>query len=452
VASDTALRSPTLRSPTLRSRALRSRTLRGRVSLLGTVVIASWLVLLVIGFDLVLTGRLRAQADDTVRARAEAVATTIVRGADGTVTVSESDNDTLLDSGVWVFAGNRLIEQPSVPTSVNVTQARAAAVPGASRTINGLRLYAMRVSSASGAPIATVLASVRWSPYARAITTVRVGAVFFALLVLAAAWVVLRRTVGGALRPMQAMSAQAARWATRTGSERFGPQRDKELDELAHSLDALLDRLAAALRHERQLVAELSHELRTPLSRIVTSCDLLLRNDPANEDIAQIHTSAVSMATTLETLLSTARLEQGMPPGTCDVAALLADIGPVNADVRIAPDARTIGVDAAVAERILAPVLDNAGRFATRPIDFDIAKIGDAVAIDVHTDGPAIPAELRERVFEPGFRLDPVGARHHDGVGLGLPLARRLARAADGDVTVEPSASGTTVRILVPSA
>jgi signal transduction histidine kinase len=157
------------------------------------------------------------------------------------------------------------------------------------------------------------------------------------------------------------------------------------------------------------------------------------------------------MSAILETLLSTARLEQGTLPGTCDVDTLLASIDVPLGQVTVADDAREVGVDRNVAARILAPILDNARRFARRRISITVTRPTEMIAIDVHTDGPEIPVEMRERVFEPGFRI-PREGDSHDGAGLGLPLARRLARAADGDVNVEPTLEGTTVRITLPSA
>jgi signal transduction histidine kinase len=421
------------------------------VSLVGTVVIAAWLNVLVIAFNLILNDRLTAQAQSAGHERAQTVAATVGRHPDGTVKITEADNDALLDIGVWVYVGRGAIERPSDPADVQATADHVAASPGTHATVGALLLYSTPVWQRNQT-IATVVASVNMTAYKRAAKLINFGSALFALLVLVAAYLVLRLTAARALRPVESMAAQAAEWASHARPDRFGRHSSfKELNTLAQNLDALLDRLAAVLRHERQLLAELSHELRTPLSRILTESELLLESGGHEREGASIRESAESMSTILETLLSTARLEQGTLPGTCDVGALLASIDVPLSQVKVADDAREVGVDRNVAERILAPILDNARRFARRRVSITVTRPAEMVAIDIHTDGPEIPAEMRERVFEPGFRIPREGDAH-DGVGLGLPLARRLARAADGDVNVEPTLEGATVRITLPSA
>ena len=100
------------------------------------------------------------------------------------------------------------------------------------------------------------------------------------LVALAARWL-----LAAALRPVTRMTRQAATWSERDLDRRFelGEPRD-ELTELAATLDGLLDRLAASLRHEQRFSAELSHELRTPLSRVLAETELALRRERAPEE------------------------------------------------------------------------------------------------------------------------------------------------------------------------
>jgi two-component system, OmpR family, heavy metal sensor histidine kinase CusS len=109
------------------------------------------------------------------------------------------------------------------------------------------------------------------------------------------------------------------------------------------------------------------------------------------------------------------------------------------------------GVDPEVVERIVVPLLENAGRYARSRVTVDAERVDGRVVVTVADDGPGVPADARESVFEPGVRagLDT----GHSGAGLGLPLARRLARAAGGDVTaVEPRAlRGAELRVDLPA-
>jgi signal transduction histidine kinase len=122
----------------------------------------------------------------------------------------------------------------------------------------------------------------------------------------------------------------------------------------------------------------------------------------------------------------------------------------VRLDVRRPAGGVTVGADAEVVERVLAPLLDNAGRYAAEHVTMEGARAGARVRIVVCDDGPGIAAGQAERVFEPGVRGER--ANGHGGAGLGLPLARRLARAAGGDVTTAGSdGGGATFVVELPA-
>jgi signal transduction histidine kinase len=93
-----------------------------------------------------------------------------------------------------------------------------------------------------------------------------------------------------------------------------------------------------------------------------------------------------------------------------------------------------------VVQRILAPLIDNARRHARSRVQLTAAAANGRVLIVVADDGPGVPDEAREHVFEPGTRAGKVNG--HGGAGLGLALSRRLARAAGGDVRAEPASLG----------
>src|SRR4051794_31577249 len=91
-------------------------TLRGRLALLALATTAAWVVLLTVGFNIALAARLRQQADDLLRTRATAVASTIEPRPDGRLVVHEPSDDQALDIGVWIYQGHRLIEGPGTAT------------------------------------------------------------------------------------------------------------------------------------------------------------------------------------------------------------------------------------------------------------------------------------------------------------------------------------------------
>jgi signal transduction histidine kinase len=260
------------------------------------------------------------------------------------------------------------------------------------------------------------------------------------------------------------MTRQAAAWSERDLDHRFalGPPRD-ELTELAATLDGLLDRLAASLRRERRFSAELSHELRTPLARVLAESELALRRPrDAGEYRAAlevIHRSAEQLARTVDALVAAARHESGGARGTADAstvaegaagacAGLSAERG-IDLQVTRPLHPLRVGVEADLAERILQPVLENACRYGASHVRLSVTAEDSGVLYAIEDDGPGVAEDERERIFEPGVR----GRSQNGGpgAGLGLALARRLARSVEGDVAVEPAARGARFTVRLPA-
>ncbi|GLX02340.1 HAMP domain-containing sensor histidine kinase [Microtetraspora sp. NBRC 16547] len=451
---------------TLSWRIPRPGTLRGRLALLALVTTAVWVGLLTGAFNLVLSARLGDQADDLLRTRAAAVAATLETRPDGGIVVHEPPDDRALDTGVWIYQGNRAIERPKAPRRLQRQADRLAEhgeIFAESRGPDASRLYALPVLAqpGHGRQIGTVVASVSLDPYHSTARTALAGSAVFGLLLLGVVYLITRGIVGRALRPVAEMSAQAARWSERGAAERFGvADRPDELASLAANLDELLDRLAAVLRHEQQQSAELSHELRTPLARIVAETDWLTARPRDATERRASHVTIASAAATMqricETLLSEARTRSAPVPGRCalldladDLARRCAEEHPQAAQVVVRGSAATAGVAATVAERILAPLLDNARRYAVRTITIECAQVPGGVEVAVADDGPGVPAGVGSAVFDPGRRADP--ADGHDGAGLGLALARRLARAAGGDIHLAVCAEGARFVVRLPA-
>ncbi|GHE06159.1 sensor histidine kinase [Streptomyces alanosinicus] len=448
---------------------LRPRTLRGRLSLVALTTAALLMLILTVVFNTVVRHRLEREADDELRTRAAAVATTVdVR--DDRVRVLETSGDRLLDTNAWIYADGRLLEQPPAGSDAltRAADALAAEPPAAEgrrgcRTVGGpdtVRLCAHPVPGAAAR--ATVVTALDLAPYRSSARTLLLGSLALDAVMLVCTYALTRLAVGRALRPVRAMTDQATQWSAVASEERFaGRGRPAELAALGASLDSLLDRIRAVLRHERQLTGELSHELRTPLSRIVAELDWW-RARPRSEAETRasyevVAEAAQSMRTICDTLLDEAR--EGMPsaPGTADAPTVLrrlaAHTDAPGAVRVIVPDGRvplTAGVQPALLERIVSPLLANAVRYARTTVTLAASRSDGCIRIGVTDDGPGVPTAFTESLFQPGRRADPGDG--HGGAGLGLPLARRLARSAGGEVTYDPGyGPGARFVVILPA-
>lgn len=428
----------------------RAPTLRGRVSAVALLVIAAWVVVIAIGFDLVVRSRIENQVSDSLRVRAQAASALVtIRG--GVVTgTGQSPTDRHLDAAIWVYGADGLVEHPNVSAELQRTVDRIAQHDGFASGA-GHRFYVVPIIS-GGHTIGRVVAGVSTEPYEDAEQTVLLGSAVVAVLVLAGAYPVLRMATGRALRPVGRMAGQAAEWSLTAPAHRLGPQqRYAELRELAGRLDELLDRLGAVLRHERQLSGELSHELRTPLARLLMEVDLL--RESARPDqlgaLDAMHDSCLTMNAIIDQVLAATRAELVPRAARTVLDDLLPDYRtPGPPQVEVAPAPYAVGVEPGVVTRILNPLVDNARRHARTRIQIHGAGVDGRVEIRVCDDGSGVPGREAERIFEPGFTT--AVAEGHDGAGLGLALARRLARAADGDLFLEPGDGQTTFVLVLP--
>jgi signal transduction histidine kinase len=268
-------------------------------------------------------------------------------------------------------------------------------------------------------------------PFQHLESEVLIGSIVTALLILLAGWLAIRRALDGALRPVGQMTATAEDWGAHDLERRFdlGPPRD-ELTGLASTLDHLLARIAASRRHEQRFASEVAHELRTPLAGVRGRAELALGAsgpDAEAERVAALNAivdRTEELTRTIDALLVLARQE--FP----DVELVAQQPLP---SAEGEPD---------VVHRALAPLVDNARRYARSQVSIEVAASHGLVSATVRDDGPGLEPGLADRVFEPGVRGSAATA---GAAGLGLPLARRLARSCGGEVRVGDGPGGCFV-------
>jgi signal transduction histidine kinase len=451
----------------------RVRGLRTRLLLAVVAVMGVGLALLTVGFNVLLSHQLDGELDDVLRARAAAQLATL-SVVDGRLEAAEAPDDAALDSQVWIFAGARALEAPP-HAPVAVRRAVRSLVGGPRRTVD-LRAPATRLQAVpvlrAGRRLGTVVVGASRAPYERTRRAALVASLALAGVLMAAMTLIARWLVGAALRPVTRMTEAAARWSERDLDRRFGlGEPTDELTRLAATLDGLLDRVAAGMRHERRFSSELSHELRTPLAKLSAQAQLLAGSAelPAalRDEATSIVASAAQMRRVLDALMAAARAEfdgaRGRGDAVTAARAVVDACQPLAREhgvvLRLAasPPAARAGAEPELVERMLTPLVENACRLASAAVTLEVALRDGAVQIAVGDDGPGVAPDETVAIFEPGRRGSASQARRGTaatargtaqpgaGAGLGLALARRLARSAGGDITAEAADGGRFV-------
>jgi heavy metal sensor kinase len=275
------------------------------------------------------------------------------------------------------------------------------------------------------------------------------------------------------LSPVVGMADRARRIGVGNLSERLPVANPRdELGHLAQTFNELLSRLEASLIQQRQFMADASHELRTPVATTRTAATVTLQQAHRDEReyreaLEIVEQQAVRLSRVVDDMFTLARADAGnypmrMTPMYLDevidevvrAARVVASTRDVAIDPTTVPSAAFTG-DEDLIRRMIVNLIDNAVRLApagsTVRVDLDAAEKGFVIA--VKDQGPGIPAEIRPYIFERFYRGDASRrSSARDGAGLGLALARWIANAHGGDVTLaRSSASGSTFVISLPS-
>jgi len=327
----------------------------------------------------------------------------------------------------------------------------------AARTGRGAaaRAFAQPFQADSGVRGVVVVAE-RLAPYEQAERYALIVSLVTGLLATVAAATIAASVTKRALRPVGVLATTAAEWSEHDLARRFdlGPPTN-EITSLAAILDTLLDKVSVAISSEQRLTSELAHELRTPLTAVQGTADLVLMRDDltiaVREDLEEISVAARRMATTISTLLELARSDASlMAAASCSLAEvvheIVASLSPGRASFAVDVGEHRIGAPHDLVVRAVAPVVDNAARFARGLVTITSSTTGGAgVRLVVADDGPGIPDDL-EDIFEPGTT-----SGKGSGAGLGLSIARRVARSVGGEVELT-SGFPTVFTVRLPRA
>ena len=273
------------------------------------------------------------------------------------------------------------------------------------------------------------------------------------------------------LSPVQRLNAAARRLGQGDLSQRVPAAGPRELQDLSRTFNAMAENLQAAEQQRRSLVADVAHELRTPLSNLQGYLeavqDGLLAADQTT--IAALRQQTAHLIALVEDLRLLAQAEAGvlqLHRTPTDLAELLAaavdDFRPraaakeLRLTLEVAADTPLLNLDQTRLRQIVGNLLENALLHAPEGGAVTLTAgpgDGGGVVIAIRDNGPGIPAADLPYVFDRFYRVDPSRARATGGVGLGLTIARQLARAHGGDLTAEnPPAGGSVFTLTLPPA
>ncbi|GAA3360772.1 sensor histidine kinase [Saccharopolyspora gregorii] len=467
---------------------LRRLSIRARTTLTATGIVA--LATVAIGLSLIgyLNGRLNEELDTalneqlstarmallsgmTIPMRADDVTVRAVpMGTDTALPTLEPDDRPAADTGLPPVSdgGEFPLDEPGIRQAEPLSPLEAGdpTDPSAFEDPGGEPMAPLRTAQATvdtpdGTKTLIATASTRSVQRATeaATTGLLVGMPVLLAVVAALTWFSTRR----ALRPVEAIRHEFTRLSANDLRGRMPvPATGDEIARLAQTLNGTLDRLDDSVRRQRQFVADASHELRSPLAALRTPLEVAQAH-PERADWPGIADGTLDDLDRLERLtsdlLALARID-GRPhtPGEAlDLGSLAADTLERRPPTHLArhaeiePDVLVDGHRTHLS-RLITNLLDNAETHAEHRVSLSLRVEDGRARLDVSDDGPGVPAESREHVFERFARLDTARARERGGAGLGLALAREIAQLHGGTLAITDSPRGARFTATFPLA
>ncbi len=443
-------------------------TVRARTTMAATLVVAVILAAAGVAFVAIQQHQLRSALEGIAAQQAADSATQISRTGVTSIDLSGSGRGEQALVQIVTVDGRVLMSSPSVEGEPPVVDVRPA--PGAvtALTVDALAIgeneayvIVARGVRSEGRDLVVIAAqSLETAERATAVVIGLLSIGYPVLLLLVAAiayWL-----TGRALAPVEAIQRRVAVISATDLHARVPvPDSEDEISALATTMNAMLVRLQTAGDAQRRFVADASHELRSPLTSIRASHEIA-RAHADEADWSIISTDVLAELDRLDRLVADLLLlahvdEHGLIVQCHDVDLddLLLDeaqrlrrhteleINLRATPVRVTGDRHHLG-------RCLRNLTENAARHAQASITLELSSSSVTVSVHVSDDGPGIPHADGERVFKRFVRLDPSRDRTGGGAGLGLAIARDIARAHGGDVTVCPSDTGAHLTLLLP--
>ncbi len=253
------------------------------------------------------------------------------------------------------------------------------------------------------------------------------------------------------VRSLQRLAAAADLLGKGRDVPNFKPEGATEVRQAARAFIKMRDRLQRQITQRTEMLAGVSHDLRTPLTRMKLALEFM----PDDESVAELKSDVAAMQRMVQGYLDFARGEGEEPERETDIVPMIHELISAQRDgppiFAALPERQVLPMRPDATRRCIGNLVSNARRHGQHVWITGIA-VRDGFDVTVDDDGPGIPLEQRESVFRPFYRLDAARNPNTGGLGLGLTIARDLARGQGGDVTLEDSPQGgLRVRLRLPS-
>jgi len=270
--------------------------------------------------------------------------------------------------------------------------------------------------------------------------------------------------VGRTLRPVEAIRAEVAAIGSTDLHRRVpGSGSGDEIDRLAGTMNAMLERVETSVTRQQRFVADASHELRNPLTRIRAALDLERRGSGDPQVIDDLLEEVIALQRMVEDMLYMARADAGANRSVFKRVdlddVLLREAQSVRSRQDVVMDMSRVSAaqvygDSSQLGRAIRNLVANAERHATSRVQLSLLEDDGAAVLSVVDDGPGIPADQAQFVFERFTRLDEFRNADEGGTGLGLAIAREIAEVHAGTLNLIPEhdISGATFEMRIPLA
>ncbi len=431
-----------------------------RSALVAAAVVLASLVIVGAVSVVLLNQSMCADVDAAARARAAAVAERLREEPPDELESVLLATDQRIVAVQVVDRGGQVVrrsqsapEHPLIPLQDSAFTDPRVGVPATSD--DDIRVAGETVSGRKGQY--TVLVGGGIEPIESMVSTVATMLAITAPVVAVVAAVATYLLVRRSLRSVDAIRSRVTQISASDLGERVPvPNRADEISALAVTMNEMLTRIEAGHSAQRRFVGDASHELRSPLATVISALEIA-ESHPEMLDRTLLQTAllpeAHRMQSLVEDLLLLARAdEHGLPMRRTEIDLddlAGAEVARLKRETSLKISAQLAAVkvtgDALGVARVLRNLADNAARHAGAEVSIVVRAEGDSAYLHVCDDGPGIPADERDRVFERFVRLDTDRSRHGGGSGLGLAIVAEIVAAHEGTVGIGDHAGGGTV-------